>query len=250
MKVIRPARTSLSAILGGIVLVMAGMLLSAGTVRAESIPKQLAVPGKPEGNAACLECHVKADHMTRGGKDISVQVDGKAFDESVHGILSCVRCHAEAAGPEHAKDPKKPLPVPPADTRERKAFQSAECVKCHAGVYEQSYNLSLHGVAAKHGDIRAATCVDCHGVHNVLPARNPDSSVAKEHLVQTCGQSGCHQNAPASFANGKEHFVPAQAETSGWLHTIYSLFMGLIMFDVMKDGPIVMFELLRRLQQH
>lgn len=250
MNVTRPARNKLMALLGGMILVTAGMLLSATTARAESNPKQSAVPTQPEGNAVCLECHAKSDHMTRSGKDISVQVDPATYGDSVHGVLSCARCHAEAAGPEHAKDPKKPLAVPAAGTRERKVFQSLECVKCHAGTIQDSYNYSFHGVASQHGDTRAATCVDCHGVHNILPASNPASQVAPSKVAQTCGQSGCHQNAPANFAAGKEHYVPSDKQSAGALNIIYKMFMGLIMFDVMKDGPIVMFELLRRLQQH
>jgi hypothetical protein len=64
----------------------------------------------------------------------------------------------------------------------------------------------------------------------------------------TCGAAECHPGAPANFAAGTEHFVAASKTAPTALHIVYKFFMVLILFDTMKDGPIVMFELLRRLQ--
>ena len=242
------SRRVLAALLPAVVglLLVGGLLFTAAPAMAEVTPKQLTVPADPEGNKACLECHSKNESMVRDGKTISVHVNAQDYNDSVHGILGCVRCHAEAAGPEHAKDPKKPLGLPTG--RDLKILKSAGCVKCHAGVYQESYELSFHGVAVANGDNRAATCVDCHGIHNIQPARNPVSTVSQANLAGTCGTAECHEGAPANFAQGKEHFVPAKAETSGGLYWVYKGFMILILFDTMKDGPIVMFELLRRLR--
>ncbi|MGE5676105.1 MAG: hypothetical protein ACM3XM_19880 [Mycobacterium leprae] len=246
MNLKRPARRSLTALLGGILLVVVGLAVNAQTAAAETIDKQLANPSDPDGNAACLACHSQAQEMVRDGNHISVQVDPNTYNNSVHGIISCVRCHAEV-GEDHAKNPAKPLNLPTG--RDLRVLKSEGCIKCHGGKYPESYNLSFHGVAVSSGDNRAATCVDCHGVHNILPSRNPASQVASANLAQTCGTTGCHQNVPANFANGTEHFVAAKPEAGG-LNIIYKLFMGLICFDAMKDGPIVMFDLLRRLRRH
>jgi len=246
MNVSRWIRSAAMAVTVGLLLVAGALFVTVGTARADAIPDKLAVPSDPEGNKACLECHSKNETMTRNGQSISVHVDTEAYNNSVHGIISCVRCHAEA-GPEHAKDPKKPLDLPVG--RDLKVLKSEGCVKCHAGVYEQSYNETFHGVAVRHGDTRAATCVDCHGVHNILPSRNPESMVSKANVVQTCGTAGCHVDPPKGFAEGTEHFIVSKKETSPGLHLLYKAFMALILFDTMKDGPIVMFELLRRLQQ-
>jgi len=245
MRTTMSLRTALLPVVGAILLICGGLFLTAGTVLAEPAPKLLVNPAEPEGNKTCLECHSKPGTMTRSGKDVSIHVETKSYQESVHGILSCVRCHSEA-GPEHAKDPKKPLNLPTG--RDLVVLKSEGCVKCHAGIYEQSYNLSFHGVAIEHGDTRAATCVDCHGVHGIQPSRNPNSSVAPANLAATCGTAECHPGAPANFADGKEHFVPSMKETSPNLWLVFKFFMALILFDTLKDGPIVMFELLRRLQ--
>jgi hypothetical protein len=244
MEMPRWIRTVLLPIVGGLVLA-GGMLLSAGTATATTAPGQLATPAEPDGNKACLECHSQDHSMVRDGQQISVHVDPTTFNQSVHGVLSCVRCHGEV-GPEHAKDPSKPLGLPTG--RELKVQMSQLCTKCHAGVYEESYKASFHGIAVAHGDSRAATCVDCHGSHGIQPARNPQSTVAKANVAQTCSTTGCHANAPANFAEGTEHFVASKPETAGGLYWIYKGFMALIVFDTMKDGPIVMFELLRRLK--
>lgn len=240
------ARKGLGSALCGLLLVT-GMLVLTGTGAAASsvIPKQLLNPAVPDGNAACMECHSKQETMVRNGKEISVQVDGQLYHQSAHGIISCVRCHTEA-GPEHAKDPKAPLNV--AVGRERLAEVSQGCVKCHAGVYQHSYDQSFHGIAIRHGDNRAATCVDCHGTHNVLPSREPESMVSRQNLTQTCSTGGCHPGASEKIADGKEHFIMSKKETAGSLHLVYKFFIGLILFDTLKDGPIVMFELLRRLK--
>jgi hypothetical protein len=245
MNLPRWARATLLPVIGGLLLA-GGLLLGAPTVRAESAPTTLAVPSDPEGNKACLECHAKDQTMTQDGKQISVHVDTAEYTNSVHGILSCSRCHAEIT-PDHLKDPKNHANVPTG--RDLRVLKSEGCVKCHAGSVEQSYKASFHGVAVASGDNRAATCVDCHGVHNVQAASTATSTVAPGNLAKTCGTGECHQNVPASFAEGKEHTIAADADKSPAItHYVYKFFMILILFDVMKDGPIVMFELLRRLQ--
>ncbi|MDF2626364.1 MAG: doubled protein [Symbiobacteriaceae bacterium] len=245
MNLARWIRAAALPILGGLLLAGGLMLTSPGTASAASNASQLAVPSEPDGNKACLECHSKNETMNRDGKEISIHVNGAEYAESVHGIISCVRCHAEA-GPEHAADPNKPLNLPTG--RELAVLKSQGCVKCHAGPYEESYNLSFHGVAVANGDNRAATCVDCHGVHNILPSRNTASAVSPENLAGTCGTAECHQGAPENFAKGKEHVIASEKSAPASLHLVYKFFMILILFDTMKDGPIVMFELLRRLQ--
>jgi hypothetical protein len=222
------------------------VLVAGRTVASASIAGPVPSPTEPEGNQACLNCHSRPGHMVRDGRTISIQVDPATYDSSVHGIISCVRCHIEI-GPEHAADPNRPLGLPTG--REARVQISRQCVKCHAGVYERSYNESFHGIAVRHGDDRAATCVDCHGSHGVLPSRNPASSVHPDRLAATCGAAECHPGAPANFAQGKEHFVVSRPETAGGLHVVYKFFLALILFDTMKDGPIVMFDLLRRLQR-
>lgn len=199
-----------------------------------------------DGVSSCLECHGKPDEfMVREGQKRSIHVDALTYQESVHGILPCIRCHAEA-GPEHEKDPDVPLNLPTG--RELRALMADRCVKCHAGLYEQSYLQSFHGIAVENGDLRGATCVDCHGIHDIFSSDDTRATTAPANLAASCGAAGCHVNPPASFADGKEHFDVQNKASAGALYWVWKFFIGLILFDVMKDGPIVMFELLRRLR--
>ncbi len=76
------------------------------------------------------------------------------------------------------------------------------------GIYAQvvsTYRDDFHGMAAtlqrKHGLApgakRAATCVDCHGAHNVRGRGEPASRIAPDR-ARICG--GCHPGANESFA--------------------------------------------------
>ncbi|HTO95202.1 MAG TPA: hypothetical protein VMM80_12500, partial [Bacteroidota bacterium] len=52
-------------------------------------------------NADCLACHAdRSLTATRGGKTVSLCVDGKKFAASVHGSVPCVGCHADLQGKE------------------------------------------------------------------------------------------------------------------------------------------------------
>ena len=43
----------------------------------------------------------------------------------------------------------------------------------------------------------AAVCTDCHNSHDILPASNPLSSIAKTKIPSTCGK--CHQGESSEF---------------------------------------------------
>jgi hypothetical protein len=58
---------------------------------------------------------------------------------------------------------------------------------------EQEYWTSYHGKALAQGDVRVATCVDCHGVHDILRADDSRSSVYPVRVAETCGR--CHSDA-------------------------------------------------------
>lgn len=63
------------------------------------------------------------------------------------------------------------------------------CSKCHeqaAGKYEESIHRK------KVGEGRAASCTDCHGVHNILSSGNKDSPTYFENIPLMC--AGCHEN--------------------------------------------------------
>ncbi|BDG62033.1 hypothetical protein [Caldinitratiruptor microaerophilus] len=209
--------------------------------QAAGAPGPIADPASPTGIDSCLACHGTGAQEGLAARR-SGRVDEARYRESVHGILPCVRCHEEVT-PRHESEPLAPLDLPAG--RARRARLSSTCTKCHTGIYAESYAYSFHGTAVRMGDLRAATCADCHGVHDVLRPEDPRSAAAPANLTATCGQSGCHAGAPPGFADGREHILPQQPQ-GGVVYWVWKFFMALILFDVLKDGPIVMFELLRR----
>jgi hypothetical protein len=65
------------------------------------------------------------------------------------------------------------------------------CGRCHQD-YWDSYADYYHGAAYKRGAEDAPSCWDCHGWHDILPSDDRGSRVNGAHLVETCGQEGCH----------------------------------------------------------
>ena len=74
------------------------------------------------------------------------------------------------------------------------------CGRCHED-YWDSYNDYYHGAAYKRGAEDAPACWDCHGWHDILPSSERGSRVHESHLVETCGQDGCHFGVDENYAS-------------------------------------------------
>ncbi len=148
----------------------------------------LAVPSVAQENDECLACHGdKSATGTKKGRTISVFVDGKKFNGSMHGSLPCVSCHADLAGKEFPHD-EELLPV--------------DCGTCHTSEQELQAK-SLHGQAAKKGDPLAPHCKDCHGNHDILPTKDPRSPISPLKIPFLCGK--CHQEGAPVARRGVIH---------------------------------------------
>lgn len=124
----------------------------------------------------CLVCHgdVSLSHEVNG-KQVSLGVDPAKFQESIHGMFTCVDCHDDIATPVHEKMPAK-----------------VSCATCHAEA-EADYEHSVHAQALqKKSNGAAPTCTACHGnVHEILPSSDPKSRTHHTNIPETCGS--CHQ---------------------------------------------------------
>jgi formate dehydrogenase gamma subunit len=60
-----------------------------------------------------------------------------------------------------------------------------------------SYRESVHAKALAQGNQSAAVCTDCHNSHDILPASNAQSPIAKMNVPATCGK--CHKSETAEF---------------------------------------------------
>lgn len=67
----------------------------------------------------------------------------------------------------------------------------------------KSYLDTYHGMASQRGDLRVANCASCHGWHDVLPSKDPRSSINPVNLSNTC--SRCHSGAQVKLLAGRIH---------------------------------------------
>jgi hypothetical protein len=136
----------------------------------------------------CLACHGERSFTTvRKGRTVSMFVDGKKFAASVHAGIGCTSCHADLAG----KDIPHDAPL-----------QRVDCGTCHAAE-QQQHSRSLHGRAISRGDPLAPRCSTCHGSHDILPLKNPDSAVSAIRVPFVCGQ--CHREGTPVQINRNIH---------------------------------------------
>ena len=142
-----------------------GGLLAVSAVGGELIP-----------NKDCLECHGDKELVktNAAGRAVSLYVDAAKLAASVHQTNLCVGCHSDLTA-KHPDDNVAAKPV--------------TCGACHRE-HSQSYGASVHGQAQRAGQLEAATCADCHGTHDVVPANSPASPLHWSRLTATCGE--CH----------------------------------------------------------
>jgi hypothetical protein len=146
---------------------------------------------------SCLACHA----MLEGDQ----AEPAKKFVGDVHhqAGLGCADCHGG--------DPTNSS----MDAMSRaKGFRGAPkkhqipdfCARCHSDIaYMHRFNptmradqlsqylTSVHGKRLKQGDTKVAVCIDCHGVHNILPTSDTRSPVHPMNVVSTCAH--CHADA-------------------------------------------------------
>ena len=146
-------------------VLLVALLLCTGAV-AKTTPKM--------SNEDCLACHNDSTLIKEeNGKQVSLHVDDAKFKASIHSVFGCTDCHKDIKAFPHDPTPAKPV-----------------CATCHAGE-QTAYDHGVHAKAAVAGNTNVAKCQDCHGsVHEILPASDPKSKVARGNIPQTCG--ACH----------------------------------------------------------
>jgi len=129
-------------------------------------------------------------------------------------VASCKDCHTVNG------DMTTMFPAAnPKSTVNRSAIAET-CGKCHgdksvmkgSGISDRpilAYRESVHAKALARGNAGAAVCTDCHTAHEIQPASNPLSSIAKLNIPTTCGK--CHTTEANQFIQS----VHGEAVTRG-----------------------------------
>jgi len=197
------------------------------------------IKNSEHSNTACSQCHteVNVSHK-RPCETIENEVDcsachaeiGSEYAMSMHGTLvaemdpnapSCKECHGThgVLGRLNPNSATFAINIP------------TLCAKCHregeraAIRYTGSekdivnhYNESIHGKGLlKSGLTVTATCTDCHTAHKELPHTNPESSINRSNISNTCGT--CHHGIEEQF-NQSVH-SPWMTETDKELPVCY-----------------------------
>lgn len=139
---------------------------------------------EPASNEYCLLCHTKPDQVWTlpSGETLSVTIEPGVLDQSVHGAsaeggaLSCADCHGDFRYPHPASNARS--------VRQFQIERYASCRSCHEDQYAQAQD-SVHGALLRAGRMEAATCVDCHGGHDIQSPNEP-----RQRISLTCGS--CH----------------------------------------------------------
>jgi len=140
----------------------------------------------PPRKIGCAQCHAEAQQAWQR------TLHARASKAGNGPAASCQDCHGGAHQILTPGDPQSPV---------FRANIPATCGRCHGQKFlmEQngesaqaflSYQDSVHGRAVESGSTKAAVCTDCHSGHDILPASDSKSPIAKFNVPATCGK--CH----------------------------------------------------------
>ena len=157
-------------------------------------------PAPRPSNEDCLACHGDPGLTTEvNGKTVSLYVNPEKFKNSLHGgMFTCVDCHSDIKSAPHEHMPAQ-----------------VNCSSCHA--QEQAdYERSVHARARAKGDLRAATCTDCHGSpHELLAVSDPQSRVSHLNIPATCGSCHGQKFVMQASGNSTQPFFSYQESVHG-----------------------------------
>ncbi|MFC1874201.1 cytochrome c3 family protein, partial [Chloroflexota bacterium] len=205
------------------------------------------LPSQPRANISqtCSQCHQPVY------REYVDSVHGRALlEKNNNDVPVCTDCHQSHT----IEDPR---------TASFRLESVHVCSNCHSNEsLMQEYGISsevvktylndFHGrtVALMEKEARdiwveEAVCTDCHGIHDIQPVDNPNSSVIKENLVNTCRK--CHSDATENFPGAwLSHYEPSisKAPLIFFVRWFYRI---LIPFILVGLSVHVLFDLWRRI---
>jgi cytochrome b subunit of formate dehydrogenase len=178
----------------------------------------IARPNLPQ---TCGKCH---ESVT---KAYLQSIHGEALARGVRAAPVCTDCHGEHRILSRT-EPRSPVFAAniPRET----------CGRCHAdtrmserfGISPEkvpAFQDSFHGLALRAGQLTAANCASCHGVHDIRPSSDPRSHVHQANLPETCGK--CHPGAGTRFSLGLVHVLPTTNHpVLFWIRIVYLWVIG------------------------
>ncbi len=233
----------------------------------ESVHGRLALEGREDAPncATCHESHAIKNRRMPGSTISSFNVPQtcgqchseieKEYKESIHWVLAkrgiseapvCNDCHSEH-DVHRVNSPDRRQAI--------RQLQNDSCIRCHQDpmlarrfqLNEQrpsEYLDSYHGLAVMRGDPDAALCIDCHGVHSILPKSHSASLIHPDNVRETCAT--CHPGATKTFALSYAHneVVTSSRTAEYWVRQIYIWMIIIVISGMIVHNVIILgFEL-------
>ncbi|MBM3327547.1 MAG: hypothetical protein FJY65_11345 [Calditrichaeota bacterium] len=197
------------------------------------------------GTANCTECHIyhwkisDDTHLGAAQERLHCQnchpSENRDYERSVHGISArkghpeaptCVTCHGEKN-------------IERISSRFNGQSVISLCSSCHANrdvtmKFQLNPNVVKGYLSTYHGQVYSlgyqgrefATCASCHDNHLILPSDNPQSTISKQHIIQTC--SRCHLDANINFVGMLQHYDPMVQKENIILTIIHKFMLWLL----------------------
>jgi formate dehydrogenase gamma subunit len=166
----------------------------------------------------CIDCHVDLAGATEyPHTETPKPVDcsnchddvGQIFKQSAHGMAvgnpnapTCASCHDHHkilphTNPQATTSPKR-LPYTCSNCHHKQVLTEDPDVKITDSF--DRYMRGIHAEGISQGIGSAASCNDCHGIHDLRKASDPKSMVNKMNIPKTC--SKCHNDIYIQYSRG------------------------------------------------
>ena len=166
-------------------------------------------PGQPP-NLQCQGCHGPGKQLPYLAGSLFHNTPHTEYERGFHAkalqagtkAASCLDCHMRN------RDMTTMLPASDPKSTINRANIAETCGRCHgdknvmqgSGISNRpllAYRESVHAKAIARGNMSAAVCTDCHNAHDIEPASNAQSTIARVNIPNTCGK--CHRTESNEF---------------------------------------------------
>ena len=185
-----------------VVIIVCFLLLSVGFFFFRSISTQV------QGQSV-----LTSSQSTQSGRPIRLQCDGchgngkvppvggerfhkdehREYGTSVHSRLQQNGKPAAICSDCHTINGDMATDFPPDNPKSTvfPANQATTCGRCHDNE-AKTFHTSIHGNLIDKGEVRAASCSDCHGKHNIQDVKDENFRLNRTHLTEICIK--CHSS--------------------------------------------------------
>lgn len=194
----------------------------------------------------CAKCHPEVGQAYQRG------IHGQSFALGISESPNCTDCHGEHG-------------ILGRNDQDSRIFnlklRHQICLDCHNSPrilqkfgskmgQAMEFSDSYHGLSLNLGSQRAATCTSCHGDHEILPVRNPLSTVSSQQVTKTCGK--CHPGASDSFSSSYTHTAANLTENklAGIVRDLYILTIIAVIGGMVLHNLLILFFYIRQKHRH